>query len=111
MGYYFMHKETYEQIHIEEHVIDYPEFLLDGINVEVVVHADTETVLSVELPQSVVMEIVYSEPGLRGDTATNTLKPAKIQTGSTIMVPLFVNTGDKIRIDTHERTYMERVKG
>jgi len=59
----------------------------------------------------VVMEITYSEPGLRGDTATNTLKPAKIKTGSTIMVPLFVNTGDKIRIDTHDRTYMERVKG
>jgi len=111
MGYYFMHNETYEQIRVEEHVIDYPEFLLDGIDVEVVVHADTENILSVELPQFVVMEITYSEPGLRGDTATNTLKPAKIQTGSTIMVPLFVNTGDKIRIDTHERTYMERVKG
>ena len=111
MGYYFMHLETYEQIHVEEHLIDYPEFLLDGTNVEVVVHVDTENILSVELPQFVVMEVVYSEPGLRGDTATNTLKPAKIQTGSTIMVPLFVNTGDKIRIDTHERTYMERVKG
>jgi elongation factor P len=62
------------------------------------------------LPQFVTMEVVYSEPGLRGDTATNTLKQAKIQTGSTVMVPLFVNTGDKIRIDTRTRSYVERVK-
>ena len=74
------------------------------------VHADTENVLSVELPQFVVMEVVYSEPGLRGDTATNTLKQAKVQNGSTIMVPLFVNTGDKIRIDVANRAYSERVK-
>jgi elongation factor P len=92
-------------------VIDYPEFLLDGMNVEVVVHADTENILSVELPQFVVMEVVYSEPGLRGDTATNTLKQAKIKTGSTVMVPLFVNTGDKIRIDVSTKSYVERVKG
>jgi elongation factor P len=111
VGYYFMHLETFEQIHVEEHVIDYPEFLLDGMNVEVVVHADTENILSVELPQFVVMEVVYSEPGLRGDTATNAFKQAKIKTGSTVMVPLFVNTGDKIRIDVSTKSYVERVKG
>jgi elongation factor P len=110
-GYYFMHLETYEQIHVEESVIDNPEFLLDGQNVEVVVHADTENIISVELPQFVVMEVVYTEPGLRGDTATNTLKQAKIETGSTVMVPLFVNAGDRIRIDTRDKTYVERVKG
>jgi len=111
IGYYFMHRDTYEQIHVEEHVIDYPEFLMENHNVEVVVHADTENVLSVELPQFVVMEIVYSEPGLRGDTATNTLKQAKLENGSTIMVPLFVNTGDRIKIDIREGTYVERAKG
>ena len=110
VGYYFMHLETFEQIHVEEHVIDYPEFLLENQNVEVVVHADTENVLSVELMQFVVMEVIYSEPGLRGDTATNTLKQAKMQNGSTIMVPLFVNTGDNIRIDVANRAYVERVK-
>jgi elongation factor P len=110
IGYYFMHLETFEQIHVEEHIIDYPEFLLESANVEVVVHADTENVLSVELPQFVVMEVVYSEPGLRGDTATNTLKQAKVQNGSTVMVPLFVNTGDKIRIDVTNKSYIERVK-
>jgi elongation factor P len=111
MGYYFMHLETFEQIHINEDLIDNREFLLEGIGVEIVVHADTETVLTVDLPQSVVMEVVYSEPGLRGDTANNALKQAKVQNGSTIMVPLFVNTGDKIRIDTTNRQYIERVKG
>jgi len=111
MGYYFMHLETFEQIHIAESMIDNPEFLPEGAGVEVVVHAETETVLTVDLPQFVVMEVVYSEPGLRGDTATNTLKQAKMENGSTIMVPLFVNTGDKIKIDTRDKTYVERVKG
>jgi elongation factor P len=111
MGYNFMHLETFDQIHVEEHLIDYPEFLLENQNVEVVVHADTENVLSVELPQFVIMEVVYSEPGLRGDTATNTLKQAKMQNGTKVMVPLFVNTGDKIRVEVITKSYIERVKG
>lgn len=110
MGYYFMHLETYEQIHVQETLIDNNEFLIEGMGVEIVVHADTENVLSVDVPQFVVMEVTYSEPGLRGDTATNTLKQATVENGSVIMVPLFVNTGDKIRIDTHDKTYVERVK-
>jgi elongation factor P len=110
MGFYFMHLETFEQIHVADDVIDNPEFLKEGQNVEVVIHADTDTVLSVELPQFVVVEVTYTEPGLRGDTANNALKQAKIETGSTIMVPLFVNVGDKIRIDTSTRTYIERAK-
>jgi len=111
IGYYFMHLETFEQIHVEESVIDSPGFLKEGEHVEVVIHADTDTVLSVELPQFVVMEVVYSEKGLKGDTATNAYKQAKVENGSTIMVPLFINTGDKIRIDTRNRAYVERVKG
>jgi len=110
MGFNFMHLETFEQIHVPETLIDNFIFLLEGDTVEIVVHADTETILSVDIPQFVVMEVVYSEPGLRGDTATNTLKQAKVQNGETIMVPLFVNTGDKIRIDTRDKTYVERVK-
>lgn len=111
MGYYFMHLETFEQIHVSESLIENHEFLLEGMSVEVVVHADTETTLSVDIPQFVVMEVTYSEPGLRGDTATNTLKQVKVQNGATIMVPLFVNTGDKIKIDTRDKSYVERVKG
>jgi len=75
------------------------------------VHADTENVLLVDLPVNVVMEVTYTEPGLRGDTATNTLKPATIETGATVMVPLFVSVGDRIRVDTRDRSYIERVKG
>jgi elongation factor P len=110
MGYYFMHLETYEQIHVNEDLIENHEFIKEGQGVEIVVHADTETVLSVDLPPFVVFEVIYSEPGLRGDTATNTLKPAKIETGATVMVPLFVNTGDKIKIDIRDKSYIERVK-
>ena len=110
MGYYFMHLESFEQIHIPEEMIDNHEFLKEGQNVEVVVHADTENILSVDLPPFVVMEVTYTEPGLRGDTATNTQKQAKTETGGTVMVPLFVNTGDKIRVDTRDGTYVERVK-
>ncbi len=110
IGFYFMHLETFEQVHVNEDLIENHQFLLEGMGVEIVVHADTETILNVDIPQFVVMEVVYSEPGLRGDTATNTLKQARVQNGETIMVPLFVNTGDKIKIDTHDKTYVERVK-
>jgi elongation factor P len=110
MGYYFMHVESFEQIHVPDNLIENNEFLKEGQNVEVVVHADTENILSVDLPQFVVMEVTYSEPGIKGDTATNTLKQAKIESGGTIMVPLFVNVGDKIKIDTRDRSYVERVK-
>jgi elongation factor P len=111
MGFYFMHQETFEQIHVEESMIDNNEFLVEGMGVEVVVHADTETILSVDLPQFVVMEVTYSEPGLRGDTATNTLKQATVENGQVIMVPLFVNVGDKIKIDIRDHSYSERIKG
>lgn len=110
MGYCFMHLGTFEQISVPKSMIENYEFLKEGQNVEIVVHADTENILSVDLPPFVVMEVIYSEPGLKGDTATNTLKQAKIETGTTIMVPLFVNSGDKIKIDTRNKSYVERVK-
>ena len=110
IGYYFMHLETFEQIHVEESLINTPEFLLEGEKVEIVVHADTETVLSAEVPQFIVMEVAYTEQGIKGDTATNAMKQATMQNGSIIMVPLFINTGDKIKIDTQSRSYIERVK-
>jgi elongation factor P len=109
--YHLMHLETFEQITVPEDMLDNHDLLKEGTTVEVVVHAETENVLLVDLPVNVVFEVTYTEPGLRGDTATNTLKQATIETGATIMVPLFVNTGDKIRIDTRDRSYVERVKG
>ncbi len=110
MGFVFMHNETFEQITINENMIENSEFLKEGDTCEVVVHAETENILNVDLPQFVVMEVTYTEPGLKGDTATNTLKQATIETGSIIMVPLFVETGEKIKIDTRDKSYVERVK-
>jgi len=110
MGYNFMHGETFEQVSIPEDIINAPDFLKEGQVVEVVFHADTESPLTCELPPFVDLEIVYSEPGVKGDTATNTLKPATLETGAVVNVPLFIETGEKIRVDTRTRSYSERVK-
>jgi elongation factor P len=110
-GYHFMHLETFEQIQLEEKLIEYPYLMKEGQEVEIVVHADTETPISCELPPFVNLQIVYAEPGVKGDTSSSTaLKPAKLETGHTINVPLFVNAGDKIKIDTRTGEYYERVK-
>ncbi len=109
-GYNFMHNETFEQVSIEEVIINAPQFLKEGQGVEIVFHADTETPLSCELPAFVELEVTYSEPGVKGDTATNALKPAKVETGANINIPLFVNVGDKIKVDTRTGGYHERVR-
>jgi elongation factor P len=110
MGYNFMHLETFEQVPIPEETINAPDLLKEGQQVEIVFHAESETCLSCELPPFVDLEIVYSEPGVKGDTATNTLKPATLETGAIVNVPLFIETGEKIRVDTRTKTYSERVK-
>ena len=109
--YVMMHTETYDQVNIPEDLINAPQFLKEGDAVEMVVHADTETPLYVELLPSVVLEVTYTEPGLKGDTASSTaLKPAEVETGAKVMVPLFIEMGEKIRINTAEGTYMERIR-
>jgi elongation factor P len=105
----FMDNESYEQIFVDGVKVDGVADLLKESNNAVIAFNDTE-VMSVELPQYVVLRIVETEPGIKGDTVNNTLKPAKVETGATIMVPLFVNEGELIRIDTEKRSYMERVK-
>ncbi len=110
MGYHFMHSHDFEQISIEEHLINAPEFLKEGQEVDIVYHADTETPLSCEVPPFVELEVTYTEPGVKGDTATNTLKAATVETGATVNVPLFIETGEKIKIDTRSKEYSERVK-
>ena len=111
LGFHFMHRETFEQLSLEPSLIDAPELLLEGQPVEIVYHADTETPLSCDMPPFVVMEVTYAEPGVRGDTSsTSSLKPATVQTGATINVPLFINEGDKIKVDTRTKSYAERVK-
>ena len=110
MGYHFMNAETYEQVGIDEKFIDRVDLLKEGMEVEILFHAEKEIPLTLEMPQYVVMEITYTEPGVKGDTATNTLKPATVETGAEVRVPLFVNQGDKIKIDTRSGSYVERVK-
>ncbi len=110
MGYNFMNTETFEQLAIPGEQIDGVQYLKDGDIVEVQVHAESETVLTAEMPTHVVLEITYTEPGLRGDTATNTLKPATVETGAEVRVPLFIETGEKVKIDTRTGTYVERAK-
>ncbi|MDG1914940.1 MAG: elongation factor P [Crocinitomix sp.] len=109
-GFYFMNTENYEQIYIEGKMIDTPEFLQEGAVCTVQFHAEEELPLTVELPFYIDSEITYTEPGVKGDTATNTLKPATIDTGAEIKVPLFINIGDKIKVDTRKGEYSERIK-
>jgi elongation factor P len=108
-GYSFMDSETFEQVTVAETLVDAPQFLVEGQQVSVLINTETELPMSVELPDKIISKITYSEPGLRGDTATRTLKPATVETGATVMVPLFVNEGDVIRINTKTGEYIERV--
>lgn len=109
-GYNFMDNETFEQVAVAETMVDAPQFLKDGDTVSVLFNTETELPMTVELPEKIVVKVTYSEPGMRGDTATRTLKPATIETGATVMVPLFVNEGELIRINTKSGEYVERVK-
>jgi elongation factor P len=109
-GYTFMDNETFEQVTLGESMVDAPQFLKEGQQVSVLFNTETEQPMSVELPDKIVVQVTYSEPGLRGDTATRTLKPATVETGATVNVPLFVNEGELIRINTKTGEYVERVK-
>ena len=109
-GYNFMDNETFEQIVVQESLIDAPQFLKEAQEVSVLINTETDSPMSVELPDKIVVQVTYSEPGIKGDTATRTLKAATIETGATVMVPLFVEEGELIRINTKTGEYVERVK-
>ncbi|TXC78363.1 elongation factor P [Luteibaculum oceani] len=110
LGFHFMHTDTFEQINIEESLVENSDLMKEGDIVEILFHADEERPLTCDLPTAVEMEVTYTEPGIKGDTATNSLKPATLETGAEIRVPLFINIGDKIKVDTKTRSYVERVK-
>ena len=110
MGFNFMNTETYEQVALQEKLINNPGLMKEGQEVEVLFHAETETPMTCELPASVVLEVTYTEPGVKGDTATNVFKLATLETGIEVKVPLFINEGEKIKVDTSSNSYMERVK-
>lgn len=109
-GYSFMDNETFEQVTVPETMIDAPGFLKEGQEVSVLINGETDQPMGVELPDKIVLLVTYSEPGMKGDTATRTLKPATVETGATVNVPLFVNEGEMIRINTKTGDYVERVK-
>jgi elongation factor P len=110
LGFNFMDTDNFEQISLEERLIERSNLLKDGQLVDILVHAENETPLSVELPPFVELMITYTEPGIKGDTATNALKPATVETGATVMVPLFVEQDTLIKVDTRDGSYSERVK-
>jgi len=109
-GYNFMDNETFEQIAMQENLVDAPHFLKEGQEVSVLINTETEQPMSAELPDKIVLKVTYSEPGMKGDTATRTLKQATVETGATVNVPLFVNEGEMIRVNTKTGEYVERVK-
>lgn len=106
----FMNQETFEQIPIEKNKITGLAFMKEGDVVDVLTDTSTDTVLTAEIATKVVLKVTYTEPGLKGDTATNTLKPATVETGAEVRVPLFINEGELIEIDTRDGSYVGRVK-
>ncbi|MFK8055445.1 MAG: elongation factor P [Saprospiraceae bacterium] len=110
MGYHFMNNETYDQIFLQETMIENPGFLQESMNVEVLFDAGNETPLTLDLPNFVELEITYTEPGIKGDTSNNSLKAATVGSGAEIRVPLFINQGDVVKVDTRTGAYLERAK-
>ena len=108
-GYIFMDKETYDQISVDEETIGEGAHFLKE-NETVAIAFNGSEIISVEIPITVELKIVETVPGVRGDTATGAQKPAKVETGAMINVPLFINEGDMIKVDTRTGNYVERVK-
>ena len=108
--YHFMNTDDFNQISIEEKFLDNPQLMKEGEIVTVITNSETSLPLSVEMPPSVILEVVSTEPGVKGNTATNATKPATLETGAVVNVPLFINEGDKIKVDTVKGNYKERHK-
>ena len=108
--YHFMNTEDYSQIQLPESSLDRPELMKEGEVVTVIINSEDQMPLSVEMPANVILEVTETEPGLKGNTATNATKPATLETGARVNVPLFINEGDKIKVDTDKGQYQERVK-
>jgi len=107
--FHFMNNENFEQTFIDKSMMTAPELMKEGQHVEILFHADTETPLTCEMPAYVTLEVTYTEPGEKGNTATNALKDATVETKAVVKVPLFINIGNKIKIDTRTGKYAERV--
>ena len=108
--YIFMNQETYDQIPISKDLITGVDYMKESDVVEVVSDADTNTILYAEMPVTTTLRVTHSEPGIKGDTATNSLKPATLETGVEIRVPLFIEEGELVLVDTRDGSYLQRVK-
>jgi len=108
--YHFMNTEDYTQIQLPEGALDRPDLLKEGEVVTVIINSEDQMPLSVDMPAHVILQVVATEPGVKGNTATNATKPATVETGARVNVPLFINEGDKIKIDTEKGNYQERIK-
>ncbi|MCE1199477.1 MAG: elongation factor P [Marinilabiliales bacterium] len=110
-GYNFMNAETFEQVSIDPEMVENADLMKEGMTIEITYHTETETPLTAELPPFIELECTYAEPTEKGNTASSTaLKAVTVETGATIMVPLFINEGDVIKVDTRDRSYSERIK-
>ena len=105
-----MNNNDFTQIQLQKEILDSPDLMKEGEILTVIVRSEDELPLAVEMPASVILEIAHTEPGVKGNTATNATKPATVETGAVVNVPLFINEGDKIKVETEKGTYQERVK-
>jgi len=105
-----MNTEDYSQIALQQNALDRPDLMKEGEVVTILINSEDSSPLSVDMPASVILEVTHTEPGVKGNTATNATKPATVETGAEINVPLFINEGDKIKVETAKGTYKERVK-
>ena len=108
--FHFMNTADYSQIELQKAVLDSPDLMKEGEVVTLLMNTEDNSPLSVDLPASVILEVTSTEPGIKGNTATNATKPATVETGANVMVPLFINEGDKIKVETAKGTYKERIK-
>jgi elongation factor P len=108
--FHFMNEKDYSQIQLQKSALDAPELMKEGEIVTIIINSEDDMPLSVDLPASVILEVTHTEPGVKGNTATNATKPATVESGATVNVPLFINEGDKIKVETTKGTYQERIK-
>ncbi|MGV8914011.1 MAG: elongation factor P [Kaistella sp.] len=109
-GFHFMNNDDYTQIYIDKVMIENSQFMKAGEEVTIILKDSDESPLSAEIPPTVYLDVTEADPGVKGNTATNALKNAIVETGARVMVPLFIEAGDKIKVNTEDGTYLERVK-
>ena len=108
--FHFMNTDDYNQISIDKNILETPDLLNEGELVSISINTEDGMPLSADMPASVILEVTHTEPGVKGNTATNATKPATMETGASVNVPLFINEGDKIKVDTEKGHYIERIK-